>query len=560
METSTPKPDSYPQTPFNEIALAVSGGGFRAAAYGLGTMMYLNRLKFDDKTLLERTKFMSSASGGSISVIVYALSLAKEQDFDTFKASLLNFMKGDELLQKALKILDDDNSWTTDLKNRNLINAFAKVYDNAFETATWKSVWDISKKTHLKEVCINASEFQSGQTFRFQNREIGTKNVIGNGLVNLQATAEEVKNLRLGDILAASSCFPVGFEPLVFPDDFAKNNTQKEELYNALKFKGPNGKTIPVKSFGLMDGGITDNQGVESMQLAFDRRSKATSEVKPFDLMIVADVSNRITKPYDTEVSGWDVKSSLKFWHKVLKNSFWVSLSLLVMSSLSILFKVCTTCGLLLLIPSILLTFVTWQYQRLYKKYASKFFNWASETSQLPVPLLASYLQYFTGISIATFSKLISSRLKSAATMSGEIFLKRVRSLNFESFFGDEAYNYRRLSSFIYAMSSAYQRTNAHDEKFKPNAKLQAVAEEARQFGTTLWFTEQDAQKEILKKVIATAQFTLCISLLNYIETLKKEKELFKHLAQKNEIRSLNIMLMNDMKQFETDPYFMVEV
>ena len=34
-------------TPFKNIALALSGGGFRAASFSLGTLSYLERLKLD---------------------------------------------------------------------------------------------------------------------------------------------------------------------------------------------------------------------------------------------------------------------------------------------------------------------------------------------------------------------------------------------------------------------------------------------------------------------------------------------------------------------------------
>lgn len=63
MNNTSKNLDAYPSTPFDEIALAISGGGFRAATYGLGTLMYLQHLTFAGKSLLERAKFMSSASG-----------------------------------------------------------------------------------------------------------------------------------------------------------------------------------------------------------------------------------------------------------------------------------------------------------------------------------------------------------------------------------------------------------------------------------------------------------------------------------------------------------------
>lgn len=554
MENQQISNSSYPQTPFEDIALALSGGGFRAAAYGLGTMMYLNKLQFGDKSLLERVKFMTSTSGGSIPTILYAISLSKGQSFDDFKSTILQFMRGDQLLHKALEELKSDKKWQNDLKSRNLINSFSKVYDDFLGGQTWQCIWDISEKTHLKEVCINATEFQTGQTFRFQNKEVNTNNVIGNNLVKLELKDDIVKSLRLGDILAASSCFPVGFEPMSFPDDFAKDEAHKNDLISIMKF----GKGVKTDKFGLMDGGITDNQGVESMQLAFDRRNREKSKVTPFDLMIIADVSNRLSQGYDTEVSGWEIKSSLNFWHKTIKNTVWIFMPLVILSALAIYFDCFRTAGLVTIGPFILLTGLSCWYRNFYHRKSSKFLNWATKKTNLPKQLLESYLSYFTKLRIQTFSELLLSRLESAAAMSGEIFLKRVRRLNYENFFGDKTYGFRRVSSFIYAASSSNQ-ADSTDIIYKAHENLQKIAENARNFSTTLWFTEKDQQEKILKDIIATAQFTLCISLLNYINSLKQEDELYAKVESKNEIEQLGLVLLEDYEKFGSTPFFLTD-
>lgn len=45
------------------IALAFSGGGFRAACFSLGTLSYLDHLRYKDKPVLEDVKYISSTSG-----------------------------------------------------------------------------------------------------------------------------------------------------------------------------------------------------------------------------------------------------------------------------------------------------------------------------------------------------------------------------------------------------------------------------------------------------------------------------------------------------------------
>src|SRR5207253_6434293 len=61
---------------------------------------------------------------------------------------------------------------------------------------------------------------------------------------------EIAERIRLADSVAASSCFPGAFEPIAWPSDFGF----------------PSGEPTP-----LMDGGIFDNSGIESVLLIRDR-------------------------------------------------------------------------------------------------------------------------------------------------------------------------------------------------------------------------------------------------------------------------------------------------
>lgn len=55
-----------------KIGVAISGGGYRATSFGLGTLSYLNHLKFDNQPLLKKVVALSTVSGGSITGITYA--------------------------------------------------------------------------------------------------------------------------------------------------------------------------------------------------------------------------------------------------------------------------------------------------------------------------------------------------------------------------------------------------------------------------------------------------------------------------------------------------------
>ena len=52
--------------PFDKIGLCFSGGGYRATFYGLGVLSVLHKIQFQEKSLLEAVKSLSSVSGGTL--------------------------------------------------------------------------------------------------------------------------------------------------------------------------------------------------------------------------------------------------------------------------------------------------------------------------------------------------------------------------------------------------------------------------------------------------------------------------------------------------------------
>ncbi|MHB1887443.1 MAG: patatin-like phospholipase family protein, partial [Acidimicrobiales bacterium] len=67
------------------IGLALSGGGFRAACFGLGCLRALH-----DQDLLRHTTVISGISGGSFLAAAYAYG---PQDFDTFDALVVEQLR-----------------------------------------------------------------------------------------------------------------------------------------------------------------------------------------------------------------------------------------------------------------------------------------------------------------------------------------------------------------------------------------------------------------------------------------------------------------------------------
>ncbi len=89
---------------------------------------------------------------------------------------------------------------------------------------------------------------------------------IGNG--NVTIPRNRAREIRLADIVASSSCFPVGFEPLVLPNDFFPASA------NDLVFHTTGGTQVLIHRLGLIDGGVYDNQGIEAIITANRRNAE----------------------------------------------------------------------------------------------------------------------------------------------------------------------------------------------------------------------------------------------------------------------------------------------
>src|SRR5690606_23055866 len=194
-----------------------------------------------------------------------------------------------------------------------------------------------SNKEHVRnfEVCCNATEFFRGLTFRFQTN--GTRSysqLIGNYYMKFDVTRlATFQKIKLADVLAASSCFPLGLEPMMFPEDFTYKDQgggglTAQELREAFLYRDYEeaerrlSDPSVLRSFGLMDGGITDNQGLKSLMLA-DERRRRKRKPDPFDLMIVTDVSSYFMDYYEVpepkEAEGWRGKN-IDHYVKVFQN------------------------------------------------------------------------------------------------------------------------------------------------------------------------------------------------------------------------------------------------
>ena len=556
-----------PKTPFDRIALCASGGGYRAASFHLGAMSYLNRVSYKDKKLLERVKSISTVSGGTITGVVYSQQKQQGKSFEEIYHFLLAKLQSLDLINMGLEKLNPGGKWDNPNKRKNLINAFAELYDANFTMGDTFEVFS-EMSSHLENVVFNATEFKHALVFRMQNTGL-----FGNRNLNVErVVANEVK---LSDAIAASSCFPVGFEPIGWPDDFVH---ERSEL---LRASAAQGETV-----GLMDGGIYDNQGIDAI-ITIERRDKEFKH----DLIIITDVTSPYLKPFkyygEKESAGWRALSFNTLREKAKRSIRiirWVIALLIVGFSLLPLLvnysnHILTGAGVSLGIVFIILFILTFTMQKkvetLYSKGINHFLNKLPEFYAQRVQTLD-----LANMNFGRIEPLFADRLSSAFSMINDIFLKVVRRLVYGRLYVDTNFDYRRMSNLIQELTerdfTEKCKRNENNPNFFQNLpgcnpllkgdfhqvlgkRLVQVSDQAVEFGTTLWFTEDNMQKNVLDSLVACGQFSMCYNLLVYLtEFIHTPDNGYAEFEDKAAIEELFETCLADWKKFKDDPMFLV--
>ncbi|MEZ5042716.1 MAG: patatin-like phospholipase family protein [Saprospiraceae bacterium] len=586
-----------PTNPLARIAIALSGGGYRAAAFHLGTFDYLQSVTYQGEPLMHKVKVMSTVSGGTICGALYAVMLKEGSSFEDFYNRLSYLMRDFDLIEAGLKMINQEDTWPSH-KRRNMINAFAQIYDNEFyKGATFDMFVDLKDdKMHLEEVIFNATEFKNGLYFRFQN-----EGRCGNQFIQL--TKGEMRELKIGDIVAASSCFPSGFEPLAFPHDFTYEGAKNL----AIKCKYEDFQDGPV---GLMDGGIVDNQGIYSVILAENRRSNqlmrkvgnadedtlAPTEAlteKQLDLIFVSDVSS----PYMEQLDFAQPQPSpflrklnlgrLNLWLKGIQRVFiltqvlfFIVLAVFILSWIGVLEgllgkwadDVLSISGLmcgLLLVPILGYWFVKKKIRtelNLTQKGRKDYNPKTDYTLMDLVPdFYRKYVPHFTSLNFEVLKPMGEDRYTSVMSMVGDVFMKQVRRLIYDRLYLDTGWDHRRIANFIYELRAEdlSKRSNIlllPDDLQDVGDKISDAATKASSMGTTLWFTEEEKEAGMIEHLIACGQFATCYNLLEYLWLLKGQPDYHQLDAQQQrDLDNLWKIMLEDWRRFKNDPFFLLK-
>lgn len=221
------------------LGLALSGGGFRATLFGLGSLWRLN-----DAGLLGKLDRVTSVSGGSILMGVLAhrwrrLQFAggRADNFEQLIAQpVMDFCAQTIDIGAGIKGLLTPGKTAGDF----LADRYAK---DLFGNDTLKSL-PMSDNTTPRFV-FYATNMQTGRSFRL------LPDMLADWMIGINRTAE----VPLATAVAASSAFPPIFSPIVLktdPADWAEGSLLPN--LDALR-----------RRIVLADGGIYDNMGLESL-------------------------------------------------------------------------------------------------------------------------------------------------------------------------------------------------------------------------------------------------------------------------------------------------------
>jgi len=506
------------------IGASFSGGGFRAAAFTFGCLDMLHKARSGDRSLLDNIAFSSSTSGGSIAMAYHALRSYQGAAFPTILQEVHGLMKGDALLAEAMRILEEKKEWLAHpAKNRNLINAFAIAYDRLFyKGAQFGFLADKAHNPPIERYCFNATDLNHGLSFRFDHDgNPATISDVGNGRQRFApGTAPVAHALRLADIAASSSCFPVGFEPMVFPDDFESTPAigLGASLINELDAPLDR-EDLP---FGLVDGGAVDNQGLRSLQIETSRR--VSRQLLPFDLLLICDVSSFYMDRYVVPERKGAWMGGSRLGHILLMVALG-ALGILLAWVISLCLHAWAIAGALLLPVVMIGAMVVFLARRLGKGDEG---SWKIMFKRFGLPLLRR-------MSLRTLRYFIVPRLRTLGLLLNSVFMNEIRRQQYRSLYEGMVPPLPIISCMVYELATKNKRTldrrmAARRRKtnvayvhlwdvavapLKPSPAMIKVADSAACMPTTLWFDTANDTK--LDDLITCGRFTMCFNLLMHL-------------------------------------------
>ena len=240
------------------IGLALSGGGFRATAFGLGALRALH-----DRDVLDKVSVVSGISGGSLLTALWAYGPRRFQEFDDTVTALLRGGLQNELVRRAfaphaaLRSTFSAMRALSTRQGRSYSRTDALV--EALAARPFGAV-PMAEVTHAGlDTIISATDMRTGNAVRF-----------GSALSASSPYGRIVDEVRVAEAVAASAAFPVLLPALHRHYEFERTDGTRHE-----------------DTLVMTDGGVYDNLGL--MPLLPGRSPQHSPPVYNLDYIIAVD-------------------------------------------------------------------------------------------------------------------------------------------------------------------------------------------------------------------------------------------------------------------------------
>ncbi|WP_374351398.1 patatin-like phospholipase family protein [Chitinimonas sp.] len=242
------------------VALSFSGGGTRAAAFAFGALQGLDSLRGGNtQSLLDQLNFITAVSGGSMTAAYYGLH-GKAALGSFREAALLRDGEAD-LRFSLINPLNIARLMSGGLNDRSTLQHWLE--DDLFKGATFADMYRRGKPT----VWINATNLYNRVAFPFHERAF-------------DALCSDLASYPVSEAVAASMAVPLFFAPIVLEkhpescqaplaewlDGYARGYSDSLLMRSLAQSIHDLRDTSSGRYVKLVDGGITDNYGLASLQ------------------------------------------------------------------------------------------------------------------------------------------------------------------------------------------------------------------------------------------------------------------------------------------------------
>lgn len=271
-----------------KVGLSLSGGGYRAATYHIGTIRKLNEMG-----LLDKIDFISSNSGGSITAAAYCLNVDESYDISKFERVMFSGLRKNlitriffslrfiaaALLCLGVAVLtyyyiDGTAAMIMILIILGFLQYVLFPFSKRNESSYRKffvdknTLGDLPKKP-MPKLVMNSTNLETGRPFIFASDQMGDSSYSYPADDKMPSIKFNHEKFPIARAVAASTGVPFAFSPVNIAKSFFKNS----EYSNLINPR-------------LVDGGVYDNQGTHRLS---HPRSRYAS-----DIIIVSDAGNKM--------------------------------------------------------------------------------------------------------------------------------------------------------------------------------------------------------------------------------------------------------------------------